>query len=61
MITTITLHNVDARQLHQQILQLEHMQQHLAGTDMATIQETLKLLHHVEDELREQARAQHHH
>lgn len=59
---TVVLKNLDPKNLHQQILQLEAMQRELLDDhDANTIRQTVKLLHMIEDELRRQVRAQHRH
>lgn len=59
---TVVLKNLDPKNLHQQILQLEAMQrEQLDDHDANTIRQTVKLLHMIEDELRRQVRAQHRH
>lgn len=61
---TVVLKNIDPKNLHQQILQLEAMQRDLAPDDSAqanSMRQTVKLLHMIEEELRRQARAQHSH
>lgn len=62
-MTTVTLHNVDPRTLHHQILQLEllHRSMSPGSLDAQTIQATLLLMHEIEETLRNQARAEHHH
>ena len=55
---------VDAKEIHQQILQLQAMQHDMLDRDSVaanTVASTLKLLHRLEDELRHQARVDHHH
>lgn len=61
---TVTLHNLDAKALHQQILQLEALHADMMPDDSAeakAVQDTVKLLHEIEESLREQGRAMHHH
>lgn len=59
---TVVLKNLDPKNLHQQILQLEAMQrEQLDDHNADTIRQTVKLLHMIEDELRRQVRAQHRH
>lgn len=61
---TIVLKNIDAKSLHQQILQLEALQRDMAldeRHEAATLEQTVSLLHVIEEELRRQARALHHH
>lgn len=61
---TVVLKNIDPRSLHQQIAQLESMQRDLVPDDCIeadTITKTVKLLHMIEDELRQQARRMHTH
>ncbi|MCD6060606.1 MAG: hypothetical protein K0R03_1513 [Moraxellaceae bacterium] len=61
---TVVLKNLDPKSLHKQILQLEAMQRDLSSEDRAeadTVEQTVKLLHMIEEELRRQARAQHRH
>jgi hypothetical protein len=63
-MTTIMLQNVDPKNIHQQILQLEHIQHDMLPDDSAeanTVANTLKLLHQIEEELRHKARVEHHH
>jgi hypothetical protein len=61
---TVVLKNVDPKSLHRQILQLEAMYRDMAPDDSMeanTVQQTVKLLHMIEEELRRQARAMHTH
>lgn len=61
---TVVLKNLDPKNLHQQILQLEAMERDLAADDSLqanSVRQTVKLLHMIEEELRRQARAQHTH
>lgn len=61
---TVVLKNLDPKNLHQQILQLEAMERDLAAEDSVqanSVRQTVKLLHMIEEELRRQARAQHAH
>ena len=61
---TVVLKNIDPKNLHQQILQLEALQRDLAPDDSGqanSMRQTVKLLHMIEEELRRQARAQHSH
>ena len=61
---TVVLKNLDPKSLHKQILQLEAMQRDLSSEDRAeadTVEQTVKLLHMIEEELRRQARALHRH
>lgn len=61
---TVVLKNVDAKSIHQQIMQLEYMQRDMVPDDSVeagTVRKTLKLLHDIEEELRRQARAMHSH
>ena len=59
---TVVLKNLDPKNLHQRILQLEAMQrEQLDDHNADTLRQTVKLLHMIEDELRRQARAQHRH
>lgn len=64
LANTIVLKNLDPKSLHQQIMQLEAMYRDMAPDDSNeanTVQQTVKLLHMIEDELRRQARAMHQH
>lgn len=57
---TVVLKNLDPKSLHQQILMLEAMQREMGPEDSreaSTVQQTVKLLHMIEEELRRQARA----
>lgn len=61
---TVVLKNLDPKNLHQQILQLEAMERDLAADDSVqanSVRQTVKLLHMIEEELRRQARALHTH
>lgn len=61
---TVVLKNLDPKSLHRQILQLEALHRELSPEDRAeadTVQQTVKLLHMIEEELRRQARALHGH
>lgn len=61
---TVTLNNLDAKNLHRQIIQLEAMCADLDADDSAeasTLKDTVRLLHEIEESLREQGRAMHHH
>lgn len=61
---TVVLKNLDPKNLHQQILQLEAMERDLAADDSVqanSVRQTVKLLHMIEEELRRQARALHAH
>lgn len=61
---TVVLKNLDPKSLHRQILQLEALHRELSPEDRAeadTVQQTVKLLHTIEEELRRQARALHQH
>ncbi|PTQ90983.1 hypothetical protein [Agitococcus lubricus] len=63
-MVTLEVSRVDAKEIHQQIVQLESMQQAMPDRDSVaanTVASTLKLLHRLEDELRHQARVDHHH
>lgn len=61
LANTIVLRNVDPKSLHKQILQLEAMQRELDDRGEAdTVNQTVKLLHTIEEELRRQARTMHH-
>ncbi len=60
----VVLKNLDPKNLHQQIVQLESMQDKLLPDDSAeavAVSNTVKFLHRIEDEVRKQARAQHPH
>lgn len=60
----VVLNNLDPKNLHQQIIQLESMQNKLLPDDSIeamTVLNTVKFLHKIEDEVRKQARAQHPH
>lgn len=59
---TVTLKNLDAKSLHHQIVQLEALCAELAPDDIMEAQalnDTVKLLHEIEESLREQARMMH--
>jgi hypothetical protein len=61
---TVVLKNLDPKSLHRQILQLESLHRDMSTDDRAeadTVQQTVKLLHLIEEELRRQARALHQH
>lgn len=59
---TVVLKNLDPKNLHQRILQLEAMErEQLDDHNADTIRQTVKLLHMIEEELRRQVRAQHGH
>jgi hypothetical protein len=61
---TVVLKNLDPKSLHRQILQLEALHRDMSSDDRAqaeTVQQTVKLLHLIEEELRRQARALHQH
>lgn len=61
---TVVLKNIDPKNLHQQIIQLEAMERDLAADDSVqanSVRQTVKLLHMIEEELRRQARALHTH
>ncbi|HQV81365.1 MAG: hypothetical protein KBF23_04270 [Agitococcus sp.] len=61
-MTMVSLSPVDAKQIHQQILQLETLHHDLLAIDSVkanTVATTIKLLHHIEDELRQRARVEH--
>ncbi len=61
---TVVLKNLDPKSLHRQIMQLEALQQELMPGDSeeaGTVQQTLKLLHSIEDEVRRQAHVAHQH
>lgn len=61
---SVVLKNVDAKSIHQQIMQLEVMQRDMVPDDSVeagTVRKTLKLLHEIEEELRRQARVMHPH
>ena len=67
-MTMVSLSPVDAKQIHQQILQLETLhhdsQKKMLAIDSVkanTVATTLKLLHQIEDELRQRARVEHQH
>lgn len=64
LANTIVLKNLDPKSLHQQIRQLESMQRDMAPDDSMeanTVKQTVKLLHMIEEELRQQARNMHQH
>lgn len=61
---TVVLKNLDPKTLHHQIVHLEAMQRDLADEDSMhadSVRQTVQLLHMIEEELRRQARALHHH
>lgn len=61
---TVVLKNIDPRQLHQQISQLESMQHEMDAEhdDKAdTVRQAVRFLHMIEDEMRRQVRLQHMH
>lgn len=61
---TVVLKNLDPKSLHRQIQQLEALHRELSsdgGAEADTVQQTVKLLHMIEEELRRQARALHRH
>lgn len=61
---TVTLHNLDAKNIHMQIQNLEEVHRHMAPDDSfeaVTLTSTLKLLHQIEEELRQEARTMHAH
>ncbi|MFO1391817.1 MAG: hypothetical protein U1E94_06365 [Agitococcus sp.] len=63
-MTMVPLSPVDAKQIHQQILQLENLHRDMIVHDSVnanTVASTIKLLHHIEDELRQRARIEHQH
>ncbi|HQV22065.1 MAG: hypothetical protein H6996_01590 [Moraxellaceae bacterium] len=63
-MTMVPLSPVDAKQIHQQILQLENLHRDMIAHDSVnanTVASTIKLLHHIEDELRQRARIEHQH
>ena len=60
----VTLTNLDAKSLYRQISQLEALQDDmmLADSEEAeALKDTVRLLHEIEESLREQGRQQHHH
>lgn len=62
-MTTVTLRDVDPRNIHRQITQLETLHQELEAHDLTEadmMRETLKLLHQIEETLRHDARVAHH-
>lgn len=62
-MTSIVLPDVDPKNIHKQIVQLEHVQHDMLSDDSVeanTVASTLKLLHEIEDELRHKARVEHH-
>ncbi|MGH8494421.1 MAG: hypothetical protein ACRERR_15140 [Moraxellaceae bacterium] len=64
LANTIVLKNIDPKSLHRQILQLEALHREMASDDdneADTVEQTVKLLHTIEEELRRQARAMHQH
>lgn len=64
LANTVVLKNLDPKSLHKQIIQLEAIQREMADDDSNeanTVQQTVKLLHMIEDELRRQARIMHPH
>jgi hypothetical protein len=64
LANTVVLKNIDPKSLHRQILQLEALQRELTPDDSmeaATVKQTVRLLHMIEEELRRQARALHPH
>ncbi len=63
-MVTLDVSRVDAKEIHQQILQLEAMQHDMLDGDSVaanTVANTLKLFHRLENELRHQARVNHKH
>lgn len=61
---TVVLKNIDPKNLHQQIIQLEAMERDLATEDSVqanSVRQTVKLLQMIEEELRRQVRALHTH
>ena len=63
-MTMVPLSPVDAKQIHQHIVQLEQLHRELATQDSLNaniIASTIKLLHHIEDELRQRTRLEHQH
>ncbi len=61
---TVTLTHLDAKAIHQQIEQLQRMHDQLMPDDSIeaqTINDTLKVMHAIEEGLRAQARAEHTH
>ena len=61
-MVTLDVSRVDAKEIHQQILQLETLHHDLLAIDSVkanTVATTIKLLHHIEDELRQRARVEH--
>lgn len=61
---TITLHNLDAKSIHQQIQNLEEVHKNMAPDDSfeaVTLTSTLRLLHQIEEELRREGRSMHTH
>lgn len=64
LANTVVLKNLDPKSLHKQIIQLEAIQREMAPDDSieaSTVQQTVKLLHMIEEELRRQARMMHQH
>ena len=62
-MSTVTLTNVDPRNIHHQINQLEALHRELEQHDPSEadmMRETLKLLHQIEETLRHDARVAHH-
>lgn len=63
-MTMVPISPVDAKDIHQQILQLENLHLDMVVHDSVnanTVANTIKLLHHIEDELRQRARIEHQH
>lgn len=63
-MVTLDMTPIDAKHIHQQILQLESMHHDMLAHDSIhanTVANTLKLLHQIEDELRHRARVEHQH
>lgn len=60
----VTLKNLDAKSLHRQITQLEALQADMLmaeSEEAEALKDTVRLLHEIEESLREQGRLQHHH
>lgn len=61
---TVVLRNIDPKQLHQQIIQLESVQQEMDAEhdDKADrLRQAVRFLHMIEDEMRRQVRIMHAH
>lgn len=61
---TVVLKNLDPKNLHRQIVQLEALQQEMLqpdGEEAGAVRQTLALLHSIEDEVRRQAHVAHQH